>query len=116
MSAKHTPGPWHRNIKPASKYPTVWSGRNTHVAYVVAGAPRGSGSGETMSDEEVEANIDLIAAAPEMLAFLKQFVEGFDENTEEVRHVAFIDTARQALALIAKAEGRIPDIQIKGDA
>ncbi|MBN7763834.1 hypothetical protein JYP52_22095 [Nitratireductor aquibiodomus] len=67
----HTPGPWHRNIKPARKYPTVWAGRNTHIAAVVAGAPYGSGNGETMSDEEMEANIDLIAAAPEMLEALR---------------------------------------------
>src|SRR5690349_9189461 len=36
-AGEHTPGPWHRNIKPATKYPTVWSGRNLHVAYVSTG-------------------------------------------------------------------------------
>ena len=69
--SKHTPGPWHRNIPPASKYPTVWSGRNTHVAAISPGAHRRSGNGCTMSEEEQEANINLIAAAPEMLAALK---------------------------------------------
>ncbi|WP_299941135.1 hypothetical protein [uncultured Nitratireductor sp.] len=75
MSKKaHTPGPWHRNIKPARRYPTVWAGRNTHIAAVVAGAPYGSGNGETMSDEEMEANIDLIAAAPDLLEALENML------------------------------------------
>lgn len=30
--AKHTPGPWHRNIKPAGKYRVIFTGRNTHIA------------------------------------------------------------------------------------
>lgn len=33
LNPKHTPGPWHRNIPPASKYPIVFSGRNAHVAH-----------------------------------------------------------------------------------
>lgn len=71
MPNKHTPGPWHRSIKPARKYPTVWAGRNKHVAAVVPGAPYGSGNGADMSDEELEANIDLIAAAPDLLEALR---------------------------------------------
>lgn len=64
-NTKHTPGPWHRNIKPARKYPTIWSGRNTHVAYVEGG---------TLSDDEIEANINLIAAAPDLLEALESVV------------------------------------------
>lgn len=60
MSA-HTEGPWHRNIKPARKYAVVFAGRNTHVAVVCSGG---------LSDAEVEANCDLIASAPELLAAL----------------------------------------------
>lgn len=56
--SSHTAGPWHRNIPPATKYTTVWSGRNAHVAYV---ATKG------LSPEEVEANIALIAEAPTLL-------------------------------------------------
>lgn len=56
MSA-HTPGPWHRNIPPATKYPTVFAGRNKHIAVVQTLG---------MSPEEVEANINLISAAPGM--------------------------------------------------
>ncbi len=65
METKHTPGPWYRNIKPASKYNTVWAGRNTHVARVVV---------DGLPDEQVEANINLIAAAPELLAALQAVV------------------------------------------
>jgi hypothetical protein len=50
-----TPGEWHRNIKPATKYLTVWAGRNTHVARVVR---------DGLSEEAVEANISIIAQAP----------------------------------------------------
>ena len=60
--SKHTVGPWHRNIKPASKYTTIWSGRNKHVAHVET---RG------LTEAEIEANISLIAAAPDLLAALK---------------------------------------------
>ena len=82
-----TPGPWNRNIKPASRYPTVFAGRNTHVAMVVA---RG------LPEEEIEANCNLIAAAPDLLAAL-----------EAVFSKPYIDeaTARKSEAAIKKARG-----------
>lgn len=58
---KHTPGPWHRNIKPATHYNTIFAGRNTHVTRLAV---------EGKSEEEVEANCALIVAAPELLACL----------------------------------------------
>lgn len=54
LAAKATPGSWSRNIPPASKYPTIFAGRNTHVCAV------------TPSNKQVEGNCDLIAAVPEM--------------------------------------------------
>lgn len=57
----HTPGPWHRNIKPARKYNTIAAGRNTHVAHLVVNG---------LTDAEIEANCNLITAAPELLAAL----------------------------------------------
>lgn len=62
MQTKHTPGPWHRNIKPATKYNTIFSGRNTHVTRLAV---------EGKSEEEVEANCALIVAAPDLLAALR---------------------------------------------
>jgi len=57
-SSAHTPGPWHRNIPLASKYVTIFAGRNTHVCCLT---PTG------LKDEEIEGNAHLIAAAPELL-------------------------------------------------
>ena len=34
IKTSHTPGPWHRNIPPATKYNTVFAGRNTHVCHM----------------------------------------------------------------------------------
>lgn len=54
----HTPAPWRRNIKPASKYPVIYAGRNTHVAIVERSG---------LTPEEIEANCDLIKGAPDLL-------------------------------------------------
>lgn len=62
MSAKHTLGPWHRNIKPVTKYPVIFAGRNVHIAKVLD-------AGIGLS--EAEANADLLAAAPDLLAELE---------------------------------------------
>jgi hypothetical protein len=57
-AAKHTPGPWHRNIPPAKKYAVIFAGKNDHVSLLcIAGKP----------DEECEANANFIAAAPLLL-------------------------------------------------
>jgi hypothetical protein len=85
----HTPGPWERNIKPATKYSTVWSGRNTHVAHVTSNG---------LSPEEVEANISLVAAAPDLLAALVGLVEEWDDGLDD----PFWNAARAA---IARAKG-----------
>lgn len=73
-SPRHTPGPWSRNIAPASRYPTVFAGRNTHVAIVTS---RG------LPESEIEANCDLIAAAPTMLATLKRIRDEWTALDEE---------------------------------
>ena len=92
----HTPGPWHRNIKPASHYPVIFAGRNTHVA-VVERRPNA---------EENEANCNLIAAAPGLLEALTLAVATIERL--EVKHNGFssvagtLDVARAALA---KAKG-----------
>lgn len=59
-AGKFTPGPWHRNIRAGGKYSTVFAGRNTHVAHVC----------QQPTGDETEANIDLVAAAPALLALL----------------------------------------------
>ena len=79
----HTPGPWSRNIKPATKYTVVFAGRNTHVARVVT---------DGLAEEEVEANIALIAAAPDLLAAL-QYLQA-NPNDPRAHRVALNAMAR----------------------
>lgn len=93
MSA-YTPGPWHRNIKPARKYCTIFAGRNTHVANLCTSG---------LTDEEIEANCDLIAAAPDLLKGLRaawqtHSEKWWEENAPEAHALI--------LAAIAKAEPR----------
>lgn len=71
--SKHTSGPWHRNIRPATKYPTIFAGRNTHIAVVDT---------RLSNKDEVEANIDLIAAAPELLDGLKHLYRAYVSTLE----------------------------------
>ena len=54
---KYTAGPWSRNIPPARKYAIVFAGRNAHIAQICSAG---------LEDSEIEANCDLIAAAPDM--------------------------------------------------
>ena len=89
----HTPGPWHRNIPPASKYCTVFSGRNTHVAAVQSLG---------LTDAGCEANCDLIAAAPALLAALKSFgAIGLHLGADPL----LAELCANARAAIAKATG-----------
>jgi len=69
----HTPGPWGRNIPPASKYNTIYAGRNTHVAHLHR---------DGLTPEEIEANANLIAAAPELLAALEALLEHESEDLD----------------------------------
>ena len=70
---KYTEGPWHRNIKPAKKYPTVFAGRNTHILTM---ATKG------LSDEAVEANINLVVAAHELLDAAELVLSGLNARIE----------------------------------
>ena len=94
---KFTPRPWHRNIKPASKYPVVYAGRNTHVASVI---PDGH------DEETVEANIRLISAAPDLLAALMEFIR-IDEQSDLLAADGgeLVSALHDARAAIAKATG-----------
>lgn len=93
VSARHTKGPWHRNVPPATKYITIWSGRNTHVARVVTDG--------RLTPEEVEANCDLIAAAPELLASLQEL----ELLVRQIESQPARNAAQAARQIIAKATG-----------
>lgn len=60
----HTKGVWDRNIKANGKYPVVYAGRNQHVAIVC----------QQKDGAETEANISLIAAAPDLMEQTKRLV------------------------------------------
>lgn len=91
--SKHTPGPWHRNIKPATKYNTVWAGRNTHVARVVV-------DDRDLTADQIEANIALIAAAPDLLEALTALLQRAKRelaDPEDVPEVAQADSVLRKL-------------------
>jgi hypothetical protein len=95
MTSQHTPGPWSRNIKPATKYPTLFAGRNTHICTVsVSGLP----------PETVEANLLLIRAAPDMLAALWDIVDA-EEHDGDASVCDFQTLQAIARAAIARATG-----------
>jgi hypothetical protein len=108
MEAKHTPGPWGRNIKPGSRYPVIFSGRNTHVAVACTNG---------LSDEEIEANIDLIAASPDLLELAQAYeaweadlIMNGDWSGEFVRmnkeqHDRLLELQTVRNSIIAKATG-----------
>jgi hypothetical protein len=99
--AKHTPGPWqltgwyirpkcYEGIPTPDSWPAICSVR-----------PWGKDRWPYLHEEETRANIQLIAAAPDLLAALKEIIE---------HPAAFSDGANrlwsQATAAIAKAEGK----------
>ena len=82
---KHTPGPWHLGMKPG---PIVYGPNGEQVADMRRGMLH--------RDEDV-ANIQLIVAAPELLASLKLALE----------EGKFLPSIKDAFErTIAKAEGR----------
>ena len=68
-------GPWNRNIRPARKYNTIFAGRNTHIAYLAT---------QGLSDEEIEANCNLIVTAPDLLELANQICLAFDQGEGDI--------------------------------
>jgi hypothetical protein len=95
MKTQYTPGPWHRNIKANGKYPTVFAGRNQHVAVV----------SQQQTGEETEANIDLIAAAPTLATRIQGALDCLSQNKA---FPADIEQAKYLLADALKTAGIDP--------
>lgn len=88
---RHTPGPWYRNVPPATKYVTIFNGPNGKHGHVVDVIPcRG------IPLEQAEANLSLIADAPAMLALLHKICDPAFPMRER------LDAFPEARALIAK--------------
>lgn len=78
MSTKHTPGPWIADDEHVVRVATP---RNSGTSYcepikVATGWIEGAWHG-TDSDEESRANARLIAAAPELLAFVDEYIDAW---------------------------------------
>ena len=84
---KHTPGPWHHGQKNKR---SVFGKDGWRVA--------DCGTAFSKSDDEMEANARLIAAAPDLLEALKELRDWYRENVGL--------PACKANAAIDKAEGR----------
>lgn len=102
MNSKHTPGPWGRNIKARGKYPIIFAGHNTHVAQAC----------QMPDADETEANITLIAKAPELLECLAEAERALKWAAQESRGKVrkeivggWTHHADKYRALIAEIEG-----------
>lgn len=96
--SKHTPGPWRVEHSAPEEGFDAWVIDDPTHGYTIA----------TVADtfnkrSENAANAHLIAAAPEMLAALKEYVRDYGDNEDGDSQLM----AEKARAAIAKAEGRI---------
>ena len=101
QKAAHTPGPWNCNRSSASGYDIVCSENSPTDVCVISRRDKTTG--------EIDANARLIAAAPELLEALREFVSLMPSAEGLGGHApigAFQIVADLARAAIAKAEGR----------
>jgi hypothetical protein len=102
MPIRHTPTPWSRNIPPASKYPVIFAGRNTHVTTV---------NTHGLSKDEIEANTAFIVRAcnshDELVAALKK-IKQLATLAERTRGIFVRETIQElhevSRAALAKVE------------
>ena len=90
--SKHTPGPWY------SAGPNIRANTEEGDGALVAVVQRHQFAYGHLGSAVVGANASLIAAAPDMLAALQQFVDAFDKDLS-----AMLLAKLNAKAVIAKA-------------
>lgn len=75
MNTKHTPGPW--TVSPVERYPrtvrVIDEHKNSKTICIANGSP-------SFKEGEPEANAKLIAAAPQLLESVKQFVWNWEND------------------------------------
>lgn len=128
MSTQHTPGPWYVGLIPSEQM-TVSSHGFKHKAFPISGSGRAIGcvyNGDARPERRVfadptpEANARLIAAAPELLAALREVTRlvselqpvcdcggeqtGSPEQSGKHNYDCAIGIILDARAAIAKAE------------
>ena len=95
--SEHTPGPWEEYLVLGDHYgrfkgcAAVWADNRNHL---VAICPNETHIGEG------EANARLIAAAPQLLAACKYFIEDVEELGIEIDYKYAVDQIKAAIALV----------------
>lgn len=97
MNYKHTPGPWSANFMKLNGETYHWHVTDAKRGTMNAVAMADEESGTPRTAEELRANAQLIAAAPELLAALASIVEMNPELP-----MGMIEAAREA---VSKATG-----------
>ena len=100
MTTEHTPGPWHY-ISGAVYARPADAEDSTMTAIAMRCSQKRGDIAEQFSPTEKDANMRLIAAAPDLLAALQWIVDHGD--TGEGGRPAFHDMRARARAAIAKA-------------
>lgn len=100
MSAQHTPGPWRYNPLIGAIFAETETGPDAAKKTIsIVRVP--------LNDHEMHANARLIAAAPDLLAALR---DAIDHMAAYERAFPLVDVRElhKARAAIARAEGRTP--------
>jgi hypothetical protein len=96
--SKHTPGPWFENVMPTSAGSAITINSADHrIAIIYVDGIRKGIDDELPRSIQNRANARLIAAAPELLEALKNYVNGCSVG---------VNATEVARAAIAKAEGK----------
>ena len=96
--AEHTPGPWRTTL--AYDDPVIVDHNNTIIAIAVLD------SNDPKELETIVANARLIAAAPELLAALREIADECNRRLRKGEDSGDRLTLQLCKAAIAKAEGR----------
>ena len=108
MDAKHTPGPWFHN-RAGGLARAVWNtrGKNSdEESEILICLADGMHERCLPSPKEIDANMVLIAAAPDLLAACKAAAEELHGYADSGGSVKAEHLCGQLLAAIALAEGR----------
>lgn len=101
-NAAFTPGPWHLVENKWMEFVVVQTSTDRNVILLDDGE-----SGPDIEFTEITANAHLIAAAPELLAELQQFVNGVETHMiDSPADDILANVTRRAKAAIAKALGQ----------
>lgn len=107
-NAKHTPGPWEVATTEHESQFVDARGKYDYGAQAVLIVAPGDCAAHPIADcsanytcreqDECEANALLCAAAPDLLASLREMVERFDNDDTMLVDLPFIERARAAIA------------------